>query len=67
MIIKAKDLKKTIKARAQALVSGKGRLLTFALLVADPPAPESPVTVRAFYGAVGDNGEPAVFYQEELL
>ena len=67
MFIKAKDLKKTIKARAQALVTGKGRLLTFALILADVPGGDFIPTLRAFYGAVGDNGEPAVLYQEEPL
>ena len=66
MFVKGPEVAKYLRGRAKGLVKGKGRLLTFALVTSDA-ALASPATVRAFYAALGDNGEPTVLYPEEPL
>lgn len=71
--IKGQDTLKYFRKRARALVKGKGRLLTFALVTGedDPasgPAPfATPVILRAYYGALGEDGSAAVAHEEEFV
>lgn len=72
--VKGKDTAKYFRNRARELVKGKGRLLTFALVIpetvpgADGGFKENfTPTIRAYYGALGGDGTPAVLFEEETV
>ena len=65
--VKGKDIAKYFRARARALVKGKGRLLTFALVTEESAADASPVIIRAYYGALGDAGDATVKHEEAFV
>ena len=70
MLVKGPDLVKHFRARARALVKGKGRLLTFALLTSETGRDEDeggPVVLRAYYGTLGEDGEATVKHEEAYV
>lgn len=63
--VKGQDTLKYFRKRARDLVKGKGRLLTFALVIPDKGG-DAP-SLRAYYGALGEDGSPAVHSEEEAI